>query len=40
LVTAILMTSVLRAVLLGARLAWCTGDTGHARTSLQPLQAP
>ena len=40
LVTAILITSVLRALLLGARLAWCSGATGRARTALQPLRAP
>jgi MATE family multidrug resistance protein len=40
LVTAILITSLLRAFLLGARLAWCSGATGHARISLQPVRAP
>jgi MATE family multidrug resistance protein len=40
LVTAILIASVLRALLLGARLAWRAGEAELAPPALLPLQAP
>jgi Na+-driven multidrug efflux pump len=40
LVTAILLTSVLRAVLLGARLAWRANEAEIAPPALLPLQVP